>query len=178
MMVKQKRETGRSIGKQIKHKGIAQNRERDLNWKHRINKGERNRFWPGDGARRREREGVRGRMTVQRRRRERERGRARCNLSQGPSAFLFYQQPIGPHTKRPLGFHSDGGHFAPRHPINSSRAVCNTVVMCCDTIYPPRTQRERLAQSSEAQFSNASKTEWSLHQVKTIVYGVSKLNNN
>lgn len=26
MMVKQKRETGRSIGKQIKHKGIAQNR--------------------------------------------------------------------------------------------------------------------------------------------------------
>lgn len=119
--------------------------ERDLNWKHRINKGERNRFWPGDGGRRREREGVRGRMTVQRRRRERERGRARCNLSQGPSAFLFYQQPIGPHTKRPLGFHSDGGHFAPRHPINSSRAVCNTVVMCCDTIYPPRAQREACA---------------------------------
>lgn len=69
------------------------------------------------------------------------RGRPRCNLSQGPSDFLFYQQPIGPHTKRPLGFHSDGGHFAPRHPINSSRAVCNVVVMFRDTIYPPRAKK-------------------------------------
>lgn len=139
IMVKQKRETGRSIGKQIKHKGIAQNR--NVTWIENTESTKESEIGFGpemeDGG-----EKERGRMTVQRRRRERERGRARCNLSQGPSAFLFYQQPIGPHTKRPLGFHSDGGHFAPRHPINSSRAVCNTVVMCCDTIYPPRAQSE------------------------------------